>query len=95
MKRLLFALTCFTALDMRTVECRSYCRFAAGYDDGIVNAKSQCYCVDKIDEERTSEKRLILPKKRVQREQEDTRYEYRPEEIPDVVVPYRLPWEVS
>jgi hypothetical protein len=51
--------------------------------------------VDKIDEERISEKRLILPKKRVQREQEDTRYEYRPEEIPDVVVPYRLPWEVS
>lgn len=95
MKRLFFAITCFTAMDIRTVECRSYCRYAAGYDDGIIIKESQCYCLDKIDMERLEEKRLILPKKRVEPKVEDSRFEYKPEQIPDSIVPYRLPWEVS
>lgn len=99
MKRLLFAITCFTAMDIRTVECRSYCRYAAGYDDGIIIKESQCYCLDRIEEERLGEKKLILPKKMVKPTVEDTRFEYKPEEIPDSipdsVIPYRLPWEIS
>ena len=40
---------------------------AAGYDSGTV-INSKCYCMDQMDADKFSEKRLILPEKAVKAE---------------------------
>lgn len=95
MKRL-FVVTCFTLAQLKNVECRSFCRYYAGYDSGLyVEESNKCYCQDEVEAEQLQEKRLILPKK-----VKEENYEYNPADTPVsepepevVTIPYKLPWE--
>lgn len=94
MKRTLLIVACFSLIDLRNVECRSYCRFYAGYDSGVFSAKlDKCLCLDQIDNERLSDKRLLLPSKIKRTKASEVFSEHQPESVPDVKVPYKLPWE--
>lgn len=87
---------CFTIVQLKNVECASFCRYYAGYDTGVyVEATNKCYCQDEVEAEQLQEKRLIMPSK-VKQES----YEYNPADTPviepepqEVTVPYKLPWE--
>lgn len=95
MRHVLFAIACFSLADLKTVECRSYCRYAAGYDGGIFSVKrNKCLCIDQIDDERLEEKRLILPNKAKPRSSLGLFVEHKPEQVMGgVEIPYKLPWE--
>lgn len=97
--RRLFLILCFTEIDLKNVECRSYCRFHLGYDSGLYQEKEKvCFCLDKIGQERLEEKKLTLPKKLNKTFVSDN-YEYNPADIPQsepeikIEIPYKLPWE--
>jgi len=93
---LVFAVICYTFSQLKNVECKSYCRFYAGYDTGVyVENINKCFCQDEIDQERLTEKRLILPSKSIKRTED---VEYNPSDIPQSLpeepkIPFRLPWE--
>lgn len=96
MKKLILIATCFTLVDLKNVECRSYCKFYAGYDTGVyVEKTNKCFCQDEVESERLNEKRLFVPSKIVKTDA----YEYNPADIPkeeepqEVTIPYKLPWE--
>jgi hypothetical protein len=94
MRRLILAIACFSLADLRNVECRSYCRFSAGYDSGIFSKRlEKCLCLDRIDNERLSEKRIILPGRIIKSKDSIGFVEHNPEMTEDVKVPYKLPWE--
>lgn len=94
MKRVFFAIACFSLADLKNVECRAYCRFSAGYDSGVFSLKrKQCLCLDLIDDERLENKRIILPGKIGRSKSMGAFSEHRPESTGETVVPYRLPWE--
>lgn len=95
MKRWVLAVACLTLVDVKTIECRSYCRYAAGYDGGIFsNRRNKCVCMDEIDNERLEEKRLILPNKPKPRASLGLFVEHLPENVPsEPQIPFKLPWE--
>lgn len=64
-------IACYSADQMKSFyfegSCKTYCMSAAGYDSGTV-INSKCYCMDQMDADKFSEKRLILPEKAVKAE---------------------------
>ena len=82
---LVFAI-CYTMTDLKDIECKTWCKLN-GYDSGVYT-KEQCWCANKINEERIKEKKIFLPKKK-------TKSKYStiiPYNIPDEEIT-KLPWE--
>jgi len=57
---LLLAGVCYSYVQLKDVECKTYCKTAAGYLSGVF-VDDQCWCADKIKVETLNEKRLVIP----------------------------------
>jgi hypothetical protein len=83
----LVAVTCFSFAQLKDVECKTYCKTAAGYDSGVYVAE-KCWCADVISQDRLSEKKLSVPKKVSKARPSSPSIPYAPSE--DIT---KLPWE--
>ena len=85
----LVAATCFTYSQLLDVQCKTYCKTAAGYDSGLyVESTKICWCADIISQDRLSEKKLSIPKKVLKSRPSSPSIPYAPSE--DIT---KLPWE--
>lgn len=81
---LVFAM-CYTLNDLKDIECKTWCKMNS-YDSGVFT-KEQCWCADKVEQERISEKKLNLPKKNTKKQSSFVPWNYPFQEIT------KLPWE--
>jgi hypothetical protein len=59
---LFLAGVCYSYVQLKDVECKTYCKTAIGYLSGIF-VNGQCWCADKISVEKMNEKKVLLPRK--------------------------------
>lgn len=79
--------SCYTYVQLKDIECKTFCKSAQGYDSGVYTNES-CWCANKISDDRIQEKKLLLPKKKGK-----SKYStIIPYNIPDEEIT-KLPWE--
>lgn len=71
--------TCYSLQNLKDIECKTYCKSSQGYDSGVYT-NEQCWCANKISQERLDEKKLIVPSKR------------KPSKVSSIV-PYNFPFD--
>lgn len=61
---LVLAAGCYTYVQLKDMECKTFCKTSAGYVSGVF-IRGQCWCADKVTAERIENKKIVLPKTKI------------------------------